>query len=101
MLVDYDVVKREIDAWDHRHLNDEVAFVPTAELLAAEMQRRILHSVKGIVGLDRSAQVGVLLRLWETPSSYAQVGFLTVDPEAAAHPHASAVVNSAPAGTDS
>src|SRR5713101_4826664 len=42
MLVDFDDVKRAIDEWDHRHLNDVVPFVPTAEMLAAEMRRRLL-----------------------------------------------------------
>ena len=80
MLVDFFDVKREIDAWDHRHLNDEVDFVPTAELLAAEMRRRILGHVMVQAGAEQSDQVGVLLRLWETPSGYAQVGWLTRDP---------------------
>lgn len=80
MLVDFFDVKREIDAWDHRHLNDEVDFVPTAELLAAEMRRRILGHVVAGIGEGRADQVGVMLRLWETPSGYAQVGWLTRDP---------------------
>lgn len=84
MVVDFFDVKREIDAWDHRHLNDEVDFVPTAELLAAEMRRRIRAHVVARVGDDRADEVGVLLRLWETPSGYAQVGWLTRDPEAPA-----------------
>ena len=80
MVVDFYDVKRAIDAWDHRHLNDEVDFVPTAELLAAEMRRRILSLVLHAVGEDQADDVGVLLRLWETPSGYAQVGWLTRDP---------------------
>ncbi|MEO6866984.1 MAG: 6-carboxytetrahydropterin synthase [Gaiellales bacterium] len=84
MLVDFFDLKREIDAWDHRHLNDEVEFVPTAELLAAEMRRRILACILAQVGEQHADEVGVLLRLWETPSGYAQVGWLTRDPEAPA-----------------
>lgn len=84
MVVDFFDLKREIDAWDHRHLNDEVDFVPTAELLAAEMRRRILACVVESVGEERTDEVGVLLRLWETPSGYAQVGWLTRDPQAPA-----------------
>jgi 6-pyruvoyltetrahydropterin/6-carboxytetrahydropterin synthase len=84
MLVDFFDLKREIDAWDHRHLNDEVDFVPTAELLAAEMRRRVLVVALAQVGEDRADEVGVLLRLWETPSGYAQVGWLTPDPDAPA-----------------
>ncbi|MCW2928452.1 MAG: Queuosine biosynthesis protein QueD, partial [Thermoleophilia bacterium] len=61
MLVDFYDLKQEIDAWDHRHLNDEVAFVPTAELLATEMRRRILATVLAGVDDDNAAQVGVLL----------------------------------------
>ena len=83
MLVDFFDLKREIDAWDHRHLNDEVDFVPTAELLAVEMRRRILDVVRAQTGLAPD-EVGVLLRLWETPSGYAQVGWLTRDPDAPA-----------------
>lgn len=82
MLVDFFDVKAAIDAWDHRHLNDEVAFIPTAELLAAEMQRRLVAIVTEQVGSERADQVGVLLRLWETPSGFAQVGWLTPDPDA-------------------
>lgn len=82
MLVDFFDLKGEIDAWDHRHLNDEVEFAPTAELLAAEMRSRILARVTEQVGDERSDEVGVLLRLWETPSGFAQVGWLTRDPEA-------------------
>jgi 6-pyruvoyltetrahydropterin/6-carboxytetrahydropterin synthase len=84
MVVDFFDVKREIDAWDHRHLNDEVEFVPTAELLAAEMRRRILRHVQRQVGDEGAEDVGVLLRLWETPSGHAQVGWLTRDPDAPA-----------------
>lgn len=83
MLVDFFDLKREIDAWDHRHLNDEVDFVPTAELLAVEMRRRILDVVCAQSGLE-AGEVGVLLRLWETPSGCAQVGWLTRDPDAPA-----------------
>ncbi|MCW2974389.1 MAG: Queuosine biosynthesis protein QueD [Thermoleophilia bacterium] len=86
MLIDFFDVKAAIDAWDHRHLNDEVAFIPTAELLAAEMRRRLLEVARAQLGSDRADEVGVLLRLWETPSGYAQVGWLTPDPDA---PHGS------------
>ncbi|MCB0877649.1 MAG: 6-carboxytetrahydropterin synthase [Thermoleophilia bacterium] len=82
MLVDFYDLKQLIDAWDHRHLNDEVEFVPTAELLAQEMRRRILGATIARIGPARAEQVGVLLRLWETPSGYAQVGWLTRDPQA-------------------
>ncbi|MCW2961298.1 MAG: Queuosine biosynthesis protein QueD [Thermoleophilia bacterium] len=81
MLVDFFDIKAAIDAWDHRHLNDEVDFIPTAELLADEMRARLLSAVLDQVGETRRTQVGVLLRLWETPSGYAQVGWLTRDPE--------------------
>jgi len=84
MLVDFFELKRAIDAWDHRHLNDEVDFVPTAELLAAQMRVRLLDIVRAGVGERRRDEVGLLLRLWETPSSYAQVGWLTPDPDAPA-----------------
>lgn len=77
MLVDFYEIKRQIDEWDHRHLNDIVDFVPTAELLAAEMQRRIVRLVRDRVGDDDDGaawQAGCLVRLWETPGAYAQVG---------------------------
>lgn len=77
MLVDFYEVKQLIDEWDHRHLNDLVEFVPTAELLAAEMQRRLLALVRSRVGTEPEAGAGALVRLWETASSYAEVGFLT------------------------
>jgi 6-pyruvoyl-tetrahydropterin synthase len=90
MLVDFYELKTLIDAWDHRHLNDEVEFLPTAELLATEMRRRILTAVLARVGPSRIDEVGVLLRLWETPSGYAQVGWLTTD---SAQPPAAAAVH--------
>jgi 6-pyruvoyltetrahydropterin/6-carboxytetrahydropterin synthase len=82
MLVDFYELKTLIDAWDHRHLNDEVDFIPTAELLAEEMRRRIHTAVLARVGPARADEVGVLLRLWETPSGYAQVGWIVPDPAA-------------------
>jgi 6-pyruvoyltetrahydropterin/6-carboxytetrahydropterin synthase len=72
MLVDFLDVKACIDEWDHRHLNDLVDFDPTAELLAAEMQRRILQLITDRCG--EAPGVGVLVRLSETPSSWAQAG---------------------------
>lgn len=81
MLVDFYDVKALIDEWDHRHLNDVVSFVPTAELLAADMQRRILELARDRAGED-AGLVGVLVRLWETPASWAQVGALTGEPTA-------------------
>ena len=73
MLIDFYDVKQAIDEWDHRHLNDLVSFVPTAELLAAEMQRRIsaLLEARSVI------RAGCVVRLWETPSSWAQVGELS------------------------
>lgn len=100
MLVDFYDVKGLIDAWDHRHLNDEVDFVPTAELLAVEMRRRILAAVLARVGAGNpeAGTVAVLVRLWETPSGYAQVGWLAADPEAPAGAAAASLVVGAPAG---
>lgn len=80
MLVDFYEVKRHIDAWDHRHLNDVVDFVPTAELLAAEMQRRILDLARARVAAGDESRVGCIVKLWETAGAYAQVGFLTNPP---------------------
>lgn len=85
MVVDFYDVKREIDAWDHRHLNDVVDFVPTAELLAHEMRRRIQAHVHG-------DGAGVLVRLWETPGAFAQCGWLPADPDAPADATGAAAV---------
>jgi 6-pyruvoyltetrahydropterin/6-carboxytetrahydropterin synthase len=71
MLVDFYDVKSAIDAWDHQHLNDMVDFVPTAELLAAEMHRRLL----AIVEL-RASDATCKVRLWETAGCYAEVGIV-------------------------
>lgn len=90
MLVDFYDVKRHIDAWDHRHLNDEVDFTPTAELLAAEMQRRLYEVVRDRVG-PAARGVGVRVRLWETPSAYAQVGSIVEQSVGAEEPLADAV----------
>lgn len=76
MLVDFYDVKALIDEWDHRHLNDVVAFVPTAELLAADLQQRLLALVHARVGVGRHDRVGVRVRLWETPQAWAEVGEL-------------------------
>ncbi|MCW2924287.1 MAG: Queuosine biosynthesis protein QueD [Thermoleophilia bacterium] len=84
MVVDFFDIKRDIDAWDHRHLNDEVDFIPTAELLAGEMRRRILARVVEAAPPGAADRCGVLLRLWETAGGFAQVGWLTRDPLAPA-----------------
>lgn len=70
MLIDFYDVKSAIDEWDHQHLNDVVEFVPTAELLAAEMHRRCeaLLAARDVDG------AGCVVRLWETPGAWAQVG---------------------------
>jgi 6-pyruvoyltetrahydropterin/6-carboxytetrahydropterin synthase len=73
MLIDFLEVKACIDEWDHQHLNDLVDFPPTAELLAAQMQRRIFALLTQRVGADAPG-VGVLVRLSETPNSWAEVG---------------------------
>lgn len=70
MLVDFLEIKAAIDAWDHRHLNDIVDVIPTAENLAALMQQTLLEIVRQRAG-DSSA---VSVRVWETPNAYAQVG---------------------------
>lgn len=72
MLIDFYDIKQQIDAWDHQHLNDMVTFVPTAELLAAEMQQRI----ERLLHARKVRDAGCVIRLWETPSSWAQVGAL-------------------------
>lgn len=84
MLIDYFDLKEQIDTWDHVHLNDVVAFVPTAELLAAEMQRRLLTALHERArestskpGGSFADEFGCVVRLWETPGAYAQVGELT------------------------
>lgn len=74
MVIDFYEVKSRIDAWDHRHLNDEVDFVPTAELLAVEMHRRLLEALHARVPADQHHTTSVRLRLWETPNAYAEVG---------------------------
>jgi 6-pyruvoyltetrahydropterin/6-carboxytetrahydropterin synthase len=76
MLIDFLEVKACIDEWDHQHLNDLVDFPPTAELLAAEMQRRIQKLLHDRVGVDTPG-TGVLVRLSETPNSWAEVGSVT------------------------
>lgn len=96
MLVDFYDVKRIIDAWDHRHLNDVVDFVPTAELLAAELQRRMVEAVVARAGVDAPG-VGALVRLWETPTSWAQVGTVTADLDARIDASADALGATAPA----
>lgn len=75
MVLDFYEIKRLIDAWDHQHLNDIVEFVPTAELLADNMQQSILALARAR-GAGPSAY-GCIVKLWETPSSWAQVGALT------------------------
>ena len=108
MLLDYGEIKTIIDAWDHRHLNDEVSFPPTAELLAAELQYRLLAALRGRLEevaesradaradgvaveatgtpwagvadpVEPASLAGCIVRLHETPGSYAQVGYLTVE----------------------
>lgn len=93
MLVDFYDIKNAIDAWDHTHLNDEVDFVPTAELLAAEMQRRVLALVRAQLPAGSADSAGCVVRLWETPNAYAQVGELptSLTGPSAVHAHVSAL----------
>jgi 6-pyruvoyltetrahydropterin/6-carboxytetrahydropterin synthase len=58
------VVESEVlSKWDHKYLNDLVDFVPTAELLAAEIFKRL-----------KSAGLNVIkVNLWETPKAFATV----------------------------
>lgn len=68
MVMDFarltEAVEREIvSQWDHAYLNDAVAFVPTAELLAQEAFRRLLDA-----GIPVSR-----IELWETPKARAVV----------------------------
>ncbi|GAB4262599.1 MAG: 6-carboxytetrahydropterin synthase QueD [Thermoleophilia bacterium] len=52
-----------VEPLDHRYLNDVVDLVPTAEALAAWMFARLRDSGLPVVRV----------RLWETPTSYAEV----------------------------
>jgi 6-pyruvoyltetrahydropterin/6-carboxytetrahydropterin synthase len=68
MVIDFGDLKERIadlvvDCMDHQYLNDLFDFVPTAEALAAW-------------SFDRLSGAGlpvVRVRLWETPTSYAEV----------------------------
>lgn len=71
MIIDFsvlkDVVKREIlDKVDHRMLNDVLDFRTTAENMAEWMMKAIQSALPGRVYVTR-------IRLWETPTSYAEV----------------------------
>jgi 6-pyruvoyltetrahydropterin/6-carboxytetrahydropterin synthase len=94
-VVDFLDVKELIDAWDHRHLNDIVDVIPTAENLAALMRERILEKVRSRFDDASRRQIGCKVRLHETASAYAEVGWLTPDPEMslAVGATASAIVN--------
>ena len=72
MVVDFFDLKAQIDAWDHVHLNDVVDFRPTAEALAGEMHRR-LRALLTARFPDRESETSCRLRLWETPTSYAEI----------------------------
>jgi 6-pyruvoyltetrahydropterin/6-carboxytetrahydropterin synthase len=77
MVVDFYDVKELIDRWDHRHLNDEVEFVPTAELLAADLHSRLVDVLRTrAAGREGADAVACRVRLWETASSYAQAGVI-------------------------
>lgn len=84
MLVDFYDIKAAIDAWDHRHLNDLVDFPPTAELLAAEMHRRLTALLQ--VRAGDTAETALKVRLWETPNCSAEVGHLPVATDTPAEP---------------
>ncbi len=72
MVVDFLELKRIVDEWDHAHLNDLVSFPPTVELLACELRRRILDVASS--GSGATSTVGCVVRLSETPTSWAQAG---------------------------
>ncbi|WP_280411728.1 6-pyruvoyl trahydropterin synthase family protein [Nocardia asiatica] len=55
------------DQFDHRHLNDVVAFAPTSELLAAHLGRWFIDNVEPGLGAARLVSMTVS----ETPNSAA------------------------------
>jgi 6-pyruvoyltetrahydropterin/6-carboxytetrahydropterin synthase len=57
------IARLVVDPLDHLYLNDVLDFVPTAEALAGWM----------LTTLTAAGLPVVRLRLWETPSSYAEV----------------------------
>jgi len=57
------VAELVVDLVDHRYLNDLFDFVPTAEVLAAW----------ALSTLRDAGLAAVRVRMWETPTSYAEV----------------------------
>jgi 6-pyruvoyltetrahydropterin/6-carboxytetrahydropterin synthase len=67
-----DVIENEVlSAWDHRHLNLEVAefaqAIPTTENIAIAAWRRLEPAVKAAKGASLSA-----IRVYETPEIFAE-----------------------------
>lgn len=55
--------------WDHRHLNDAVAFNPTAEYLAAHLVQLIADHIWGDLAAHNVSAVAVAVS--ETPKTWA------------------------------
>jgi 6-pyruvoyltetrahydropterin/6-carboxytetrahydropterin synthase len=67
-----DVIEREVlAAWDHRHLNLEVAefakVIPTTENIAIAAWKRLEPAIAGAGGARLSR-----VRVWETPEVFAE-----------------------------
>jgi 6-pyruvoyltetrahydropterin/6-carboxytetrahydropterin synthase len=61
--LDQEVKKLVVEPLDHTHLNDHFDFAPTAEALAVWMLRT----------LQEAGLPVIRVRLWETPTSYAEI----------------------------
>jgi len=67
MVIDFGDIKKEIRVFDHRCINNQVDYVPTAENIAADLLQRIM-----LYSRITSAKV----RVWESENAYAKVSSL-------------------------
>ena len=73
MVLDFSILNRIVKEhilqfWDHAYLNDVFPMRPTAE----NMVLWILDHLRDTTGLDKQGLEIVLIRLWETPTSFAE-----------------------------
>lgn len=65
MLIDFVEVKKVVDLFDHRYLNDLIHANPTAEIIAREIADRINKRIKE---LSKNCKV-IQVKVWETPDN--------------------------------
>ena len=69
MIIDFSEIKKVINRFDHRHLNDILPINPTAENIASYLQQAIEKILE-----KRNIQGRVLVTIYESPNASVTYG---------------------------